>query len=187
MFKWFRAPAIDPLSVSMTGAKLGDRVLVIGCSDPSLIAALAAKTGLSGRTCAVDASPDRASEAGRIALKEGALVETSSAPLHALTFESGSFDLVVVRDALPDSESRVPIFQEAWRILRPGGRCMVLDTIGHAGGFAALLGARPKATKASSASSDATIDALRGIGFVAVRMLAERDGVRFVEAVKKTD
>ena len=43
--KWFRPAALDPLSVSMAGVKLGDRVLVIGCSDPLLIAALAAKAG----------------------------------------------------------------------------------------------------------------------------------------------
>src|SRR5438094_175662 len=51
---WFRktAPA-DPLAVSMTGVKLGDRVLVIGAGDPALIAALGAKTGLTGTTCGV--------------------------------------------------------------------------------------------------------------------------------------
>ena len=32
--KWFRPAALDPLAVSMAGAKLGDRVLVVGCGDP---------------------------------------------------------------------------------------------------------------------------------------------------------
>ena len=54
MFKWFKPAALDPLSVSMCGAKLGDRVLVVGCGDPRLVAALGAKAGLSGRACAVD-------------------------------------------------------------------------------------------------------------------------------------
>ena len=36
MFKWFRTTALDPLSVSMAGVKLGDRVLIVGCSDPPL-------------------------------------------------------------------------------------------------------------------------------------------------------
>ena len=98
MFKWFRPTALDPLSVSMAGVKLGDRVLVVGCGDPRLIAALAAKAGLSGRTCAVDESPDLATEAGRVALKEGALIETSVATPHALGFDRESFDLVVLRD-----------------------------------------------------------------------------------------
>src|SRR5262245_15617626 len=45
----------EPLAVSMAGVKLGDRLLVIGCSDPKLIAQLAAKTGLTGRAVAIDA------------------------------------------------------------------------------------------------------------------------------------
>jgi hypothetical protein len=34
-------------------------------------------------------------------------------------------------------------------------------------------------------SATETIDILKGQGFVAVRTLAERDGLRFVEAVKR--
>jgi hypothetical protein len=44
MMRWFRKPAGDPLAVSMSGLKLGDRLLVLGCSDPRLIAALAYAT-----------------------------------------------------------------------------------------------------------------------------------------------
>ena len=35
--------ADEPLALSMTGVKLGDRLLVIGANDPQLIAALAIK------------------------------------------------------------------------------------------------------------------------------------------------
>ena len=134
MFKWFRQASIDPLSVSMAGAKLGDRVLVVGCGDARLIAALAAKAGLSGRACAVDESPERATEAARVALREGALVETSSSPPTALSFEAASFDLVVLRDALGklESQRQMMVVQEASRVLRPGGRCMVIDTLASA-------------------------------------------------------
>ena len=170
MFKWFRQASIDPLSVSMAGAKLGDRVLVVGCGDARLIAALAAKAGLSGRACAVDESPERATEAARVALREGALVETSSSPPTALSFEAASFDLVVLRDAS--------------RVLRPGGRCMVIDTLASAG-MAALFSA--KETPASPGDSGPTIELLKNQGFVAVRVLAERDGLRFLEAIKKNN
>jgi SAM-dependent methyltransferase len=184
MFKWFRPAALDPLSVSMAGAKLGDRVLVVGCSDPRLIAALAAKTGLSGRACAVDESSELATAAGRVALKEGTLVETSSTPPTALAFERGSFDLVVLRDVLAtrDRQSRQLIVREAGRVLRPGGRCMVIDTLGR-GGMAALLGAHPPSPTDDGAGE--AIEILKSQGFVAVRTLAERDGLRFVEAIKK--
>ena len=184
MFKWFKQPSMNPLSVSMAGAKLGDRVLVVGCGDARLIAALAAKAGLSGRACAVDASPDRATEAARVALREGALVETSSSPPTALSFEAASFDLVVLRDALGrlESQLQMKVVQEAARVLRPGGRSMVIDTLASAG-----MGSLFSSKDAPHVSGDAgpTIELLKNQGFVAVRMLAERDGLRFVEALKK--
>ncbi len=181
--KWFRPPALDPLSVSMSGVKLGDRVLVIGCSDPPLIAALAAKAGLSGRTCAVDESADVATEAGRIALKEGVLVETSSAPWSAQPFERDSFDLVVLRNVLSTGErqSRAMAVQEAARVLRPGGRAVAIDTLARSG-IAALFGAH---TTTPADDAGGVLEILKGQGFVAVRVLAERDGLRFIEAVKK--
>ena len=182
MFKWFRPAALDPLSVSMTGVKLGDRVLVVGCGDPRLIAALAAKSGMSGRTCAVDESPDLATEAGRVALKEGVLIETSVAMPHALRFDRESFDLIVLRDVgTRDRESRALVVQEASRLLRPGGRCMAIDTLARSG-VAAMLGGPPPA---SADSGTEAIEVLKAQGFVAVRTLAEREGLRFVEAVKK--
>ena len=182
MFKWFRPTALDPLSVSMTGVKLGDRVLVVGCGDPRLIAALAAKSGMSGRTCAVDESPDVATEAGRIALKEGVLIETSAAIPHVLEFDRESFDLVVLRDVgTRDRQSRALVVKEAWRLLRPGGRCMAIDTMARSGVAAMLGGPAPT----NSDSDTEAVDVFKAQGFVAVRTLAEREGLRFVEAVKK--
>ncbi len=100
MFKFLKRSTLDPLSVTMVGVKLADRVLVIGCRDPRLIAALAIKAGLTGRACAVDAFEAVVREAERIALKEGALVEFSTACLATLPFDAGAFDVVVLRDVM---------------------------------------------------------------------------------------
>ena len=56
---------------------------------------------------------------------------------------------------------------------------MVIDSVGR-GGIAAIFGAPPPADVA-----DGTIEALKDRGFVAVRVLAEREGVRFIEAIKR--
>jgi ubiquinone/menaquinone biosynthesis C-methylase UbiE len=181
MFKWFKTSSLEPLSVSMAGAKLGDRVLIVGCSDPSLIAALAGKAGLTGRTCAVDESADAANKAGAFALREGVLAETSGATLTALEFETGTFDLVVVRDVLGrGQQSPDAIVAEAARVLRPGGRCLVIDTIARSS-LAGILGGQP--TTADHAVDPVAV--LTSQGFAAARVLAERDGLRFAEAVKK--
>ena len=57
LFRIFKSEG-EPLAVSMAGIKLGDRLLVLGCGDPMLVAQLAVKTGLTGRAFAVDARAD---------------------------------------------------------------------------------------------------------------------------------
>jgi ubiquinone/menaquinone biosynthesis C-methylase UbiE len=169
----------------MAGAKLGNRVVILGCRDPQLIAGLASKTGLTGRTVAVDTSAERAEAARHIALGEGALVETVSAPFDALPLDADAFDLVVLRDVLPGLElaPRLVLLQEAQRVLRPGGRCIVIDSKPARGGLANLF--RRKQDEEPSPEAQAIAEALRTRGFVAVRPLAEREGLMFVEGVKR--
>ena len=85
----------------MAGIKLGDRLLVVGCSDAILLAQLAVKTGLTGRAFAVDEREAIVTAAGEIATREGALVETATAQWTSLPVETDSFDVAVVRDVLP--------------------------------------------------------------------------------------
>ena len=93
MFKWIRKSTLDPLAVSMSGVKLADRLLVIGCSDPSLIAALGAKVGLTGRACAVDEDPSLVASAAQIAEREGVLIESAPAPGLKVPYPDESFDV----------------------------------------------------------------------------------------------
>jgi ubiquinone/menaquinone biosynthesis C-methylase UbiE len=180
---WFRKSSSEPLTVAMTAVKLGNRVLVIGCSDGPLIAALAAKSGLTGRAVALDESPERTAEAERVALREGALIETIVAPTSMLPLDDNAFDIVVLRDVLPtiEPEARIRTVQEAWRVLRPGGRCLVIEGAAR-GGLGAVFshaGGDPQ-----YAASGGAPRVLESGGFLAVRTLAERGGVVFVEAVK---
>jgi ubiquinone/menaquinone biosynthesis C-methylase UbiE len=187
--KWFRHSTLDPLGVSMTGAKLGDRLLVVGCRDPKLIALLAKKTGLTGRACAVDDSPGRVKDAERAAAEEGVLIEAFSAPLYALPFDAEAFDVVVVRNVLLDVDpsARVSIVDQALRVLRPGGRVILIEPSGRAagGGFSALFQSKPPPEP--SPDAQALCGALQQIGFVAVRAIAERERLLFVEGVKRAE
>jgi ubiquinone/menaquinone biosynthesis C-methylase UbiE len=178
---WLRkSQPADSLAVSMSGVKLGDRLLVLGCSDPKLIAALALKVGLTGRACAMDANPGRSTEAAQAIEREGALVETFTAPYSTLPFEHDSFDLVVARDVLPalSDEDRPRTSKEIWRVLRAGGRCMVIDSTAKSG-LGALFG---RQTAGPAYDVPRTLGAG---GFVAVRTLAERGGLAFFEGVKR--
>ena len=64
-----RNRAMDPLQVSMTGVRMGERFVQIGCHDRALLSGLAAKVGLSG-TAAVAAFDDaEARRAGGVVVK----------------------------------------------------------------------------------------------------------------------
>ena len=178
----------DPylLVVGMTGVKMADRLLQIGCANGGRLGAVAAKVGLSGR--AVLAAPDEAiAERGRKgAERAGALVEVEIAPVTRLPFEAGEFDVAIVDDTegalgMLRAEDRVAAIREIARVLRDAGRVVVIGAAPR-GGLGALL---PRAQSGPPfAGSETARIALEVDGFRAVRTLAERDGLVFVEAVK---
>jgi ubiquinone/menaquinone biosynthesis C-methylase UbiE len=177
-----KAAPSDPLVVSMAGVKLGDRLLIVGGRDTKTIVQLATKPGLTGCTVVVDEDPARAANAAREAEREGTLVEGVPAPWGNLPMGRDSFDIVVIRGVLAEipADRRAACIHEAVRVLRPGGRCLVIE--GRSGGLAALAGFR--IGDAEYTASGGARRALEAGGFVAVRLLAERDGLAFVEGVR---
>ncbi len=169
----------------MAGVKLGDRLLAVGITDIPLIATLATKAGLTGRAAAVDADEARARHGGAAIEREGALVEIAYAPWNAFPFDANSFDVALLRDLLPalTPPVRAQCLEEVRRVLRPGGRVIVFDTTGRAR-LAGLVGRRdPDEAYGQAGGATAALDAS---GYAGVRVLAERDGVRFVEAAKRS-
>jgi ubiquinone/menaquinone biosynthesis C-methylase UbiE len=177
---WFKSsPPGDPLAVTMAGVNMGDRLIVIGCSNPKLVAELALKPGISGRVCAVDADAAAATRAGESATREGALIEAETAPHTMLPYDNGSFDVAVLAYVLGNlpHQGRIATITEARRVLRAGGRCVGIETAAR-GGLAAL--ARSPRISASEVE-----EAFRSAGLRAVRTLAERDGIAFIEGANR--
>jgi len=180
---WFRkTPPAEALPVTMAGVKLGDRFLAVGVRDPALIAVLSAKAGLTGTACAVDADEDAVAKAAAAIERDGVLAEVTRAPWGMWPYDEGSFDVAVVRDLLPTltSDSRTRCVSELLRVLRAGGRAVVIEQAPR-GGFGALLNRR----SAADPQYPGAVNALQDEGFAAVRELAERDGVLYVEGIKK--
>jgi len=167
----------------MSGIKLGDRLLILGAEDHALIAALAGKAGLTGRACLLDASPAVTATAATAVEREGALVETYSAPWTMLPFDPHDFDVVVIRNVLRRlaADTGLLCAQEVHRVLRPGGRSIVIEGVGR-GGLGGLLGGG-QADSEYRRTGGAT-HALEAAGFRGVRTLAEREGQLFVEGIK---
>jgi SAM-dependent methyltransferase len=181
-----RSGSPHTLAVGMTGVKMGDRFAQVGCADGGRLGAVAAKVGLSGRAAAAVADERSAARARKGAEQAGVLVEVEIAPPTRLPFDDGAFDVVVVDDtgaaigslAPPDRSAAIG---ELARILRGGGRAMIIGEA-PASGMRAVL-ARSGSAPSFAASGDAS-RALQAGGFASVRVLAEREGLVFVEGIK---
>lgn len=176
------------VAIAMAAVKMGDRLLHIGCTDASLLAAIASKVGFSGRACAVVATEADAARARRGAESGGILLELETCPdLGPFPFEDGSFDLVVLDNqkgliSNMRPEQRVAWLQQAYRVLAPRGRIILMERRPRAG-LGALVRSGPPIDPHYQASGGA-ITALNAEGFKAVRQLAERDGMSFFEGVR---
>ena len=174
----------DPnmLAVGMTGVKMGDRLLQIGCAHGGRLAAVSAKVGLSGQAVAVVPDEASAARARKGAAQAGVLVEVEIGPLTRLRAADGAFDLAVIDEtgglvAAMRAADRVATLRALFRVLRPGGRVIVISALPR-GGLGALL------TRAPSGPGFDVSPSLQAEGFKSVRVLAEREGLRFVEGVK---
>jgi ubiquinone/menaquinone biosynthesis C-methylase UbiE len=174
------------LIVGMTGVKMGDTFVQVGCAHGGRLAAVAGKVGLSGRAAVVAPDESSAARARKAAEEAGVLVEVEVAPPTRLPLADDEFDLAVVDDTAGlfgtmRPEERVAAIRELVRVLRPGGRVLVVGASPR-GGLGAVL-SRTQNGPPFVASGDAT-RALEADGFKSVRTLAEREGLVFVEGIK---
>jgi ubiquinone/menaquinone biosynthesis C-methylase UbiE len=177
------------LAIAMTGVSMGDRLLHIGCTDASLLGAISAKVGLSGRVCALMSDDADAARARRGAEDAGVLLELETGHLDAFPYDDAAFNLIVLdnRRGLLSSmrpERRVATLRQAYRTLAPRGRIVIIERAPR-GGLGALI--RPSAETPIDplyAATGGAVAALKAEGFRGARALAERDGLSFFEGVR---
>lgn len=107
----------------------GERVLDVG-SGPGLLAAeMAAEVGLDGRVCGIDISDSMLAIAQARAHAPGtAPIEFRRGSASEIPYADGSFDVAVSTQVLEYVADIPGALAELRRVLRPGGRVLLLDT-----------------------------------------------------------
>jgi ubiquinone/menaquinone biosynthesis C-methylase UbiE len=177
MLKWFRKE-LSPhqTALAMVGVKSADQVVVVGAADADLPAQLALITGLNGQTLVVDQAEARA-RVDAAAARVGALVEFVDAPPTALPVAAESADVLVMAFGLGSlgADARHAAVGEAIRVLRPGGRTIVIEGIKTA---------RASPPPEQTVEAEEVLARLTVVGGKAVRLLATVNGRTYFEARK---
>jgi arsenite methyltransferase len=103
-----------------------ERVLDVGVG-PGLLALEAMRAvGPGGRVCGIDPSPSMLAIAGRRAGEAG--VELAQGTATAIPYDDASFDVAVSTQVLEYVPDVPAALAELHRVVRPGGRVLLLDT-----------------------------------------------------------
>jgi SAM-dependent methyltransferase len=114
---------------AMLALQRGERVLDVGVGPGFLAAEMAGEVGPDGRVSGIDPSEAMLEMAARRDLGEDAAgLELRLGGVERIPYADGSFDAVVTTQVLEYVADIAGALAEIHRVLRPGGRVLVLDT-----------------------------------------------------------
>ncbi|MBZ8140330.1 bifunctional demethylmenaquinone methyltransferase/2-methoxy-6-polyprenyl-1,4-benzoquinol methylase UbiE [Rubrivivax gelatinosus] len=114
-------------TVAVANVKPGDRVLDIAGGTGDLARAFARKVGASGTVVHTDINQAMLRTGRDRLLDEGLVLPTTTCDAEHLPFADASFDLVTVAFGLRNMTHKDAALREMGRVLREGGRLMVLE------------------------------------------------------------
>ena len=114
-------------TVAVANLKPGDKVLDIAGGTGDLARAFARKVGDTGLVLLTDINEAMLRTGRDRLLDEGLALPTSVCDAEKLPYKSGSFDLVSVAVGLRNMTHKDQALAEMCRVLRPGGRLLVLE------------------------------------------------------------
>lgn len=172
--------------VALASLKEGEIVLDLG-SGAGLDAFMAAEAvGNTGKVIGVDMTPEMVQKAQENATIIGATnTEFRLGEIENLPVEDESVDVIISNCVINLAPDKAQVFQEAFRVLRPGGRLMVSDMV--------IIKPLPEEVRESVHSYTGCIagavpeteylDLIRQAGFVQVKVV-EKSGAGYVASAK---
>lgn len=127
-----RDPAYRGDVLDRAGIAPGQHVLDIGCGTGTQAIAAHARAQPGGSVVGIDISANMLAAARRKARRAGLDIELRIADAAELPFDNERFDVVTVTTVLhmvPESRRRLCV-REAFRVLRSGGRLLLIDYAG---------------------------------------------------------
>ncbi len=127
----------------------GERVLDVGCGTGSLAMVALQRVGETGGVSGIDPSVQMIACASYKATRRGLSLDFQVGAIEQLTFPDQSFDVVLssfMMHHLPDDLKRQGL-AEIVRVLKPGGRLLVLDMKGHVGPWKSSIQDQPALMK----------------------------------------
>ena len=114
-------------TIQVSGARTGDRVLDVAGGTGDLSSAFAKRVGPSGCVWLTDINNAMLARGRDRLLDEGVLAPVAQCDAEKLPFPDGHFDIVSVAFGLRNMTHKDQALTEMGRVLRPGGRLLVLE------------------------------------------------------------
>jgi demethylmenaquinone methyltransferase/2-methoxy-6-polyprenyl-1,4-benzoquinol methylase/phosphoethanolamine N-methyltransferase len=171
--------SLRALPLDLAALQPGEHVLEVGCGTGAVALAAARRVGPRGTVVGTDAAPEMIEVARRKARRSRPAVQFRVEPVEAQTAADGSFDVVLsslMMHHLPGDLKRRALV-EIRRVLRPGGRLVIVDFqpetagSGHTlsfGQMMARLHGRASQLATVSTGLPALVTLLRETGFTAI-------------------
>lgn len=114
-------------TIETSGVRTGNKVLDIAGGTGDLTRAFAKKVGATGEVWLTDINSSMLSVGRDRLLDEGVLVPVAQCDAEKLPFPDNHFDVVSVAFGLRNMTHKDAALREMYRVLRPGGRLLVLE------------------------------------------------------------